>query len=145
MSSVVLSRDSSPAISSSKFLERRHLLAISKLGNIYCPSHPELPSFSELGVIEHVDQVVGSLPPADLKDLKLLLLLLSFLPSFALSGFVRILEYAPLVPTPLGAVLRMIRFGLRGIVLSLYYSGLSGRGYTGVIPRERIGFSVQMR
>lgn len=129
----------------SRYLESRHLLAITKIGDIYCPAHPELPSFGELGVIEHVDQVVGTLPAADLKDLKLLLLLLSFLPRFVLAGFVRILEYAPSVPTPVGAILRMIRFGLRGIVFSLYYSGLKGRNFNGVVPREKIGFIVQMR
>lgn len=145
MSSLTLSRPSAVEAAASKHLSHRHLLAITRIGDLYCPSHPELPSFSDLGVIEHVDQVVGTLPPADLKDLKLLLLLLSYLPTFALAGFVRVLEYAPSVPTPLGAILRMIRFGLRGIVFSLYYSGLSGRGYTGLVPRERIGFIVQMR
>ncbi len=129
----------------SHHLGERHLLAVLKIGDIYCPKHSTLPSFSELGVIEHIDNVVGTLPPNDLKDLKLLLFLLSYLPSFALAAFVRVLEMAPSVPTPIGAVLRMIRFGLRGIVFSLYYSGLQGRNYSGMTPRERIGFIVQMK
>ena len=131
--------------SATKHMQSRHLLALQKIGDIYCPTHKDLPSFSELGVIEHIDQVVGPLPPNDLKDLKLLLFLLSFLPSFLLKGFVWLVERAPSFPTALGAVLRMIRFGLRGIILSLYYSGLKGSNFTGPSPKEIIGFIVQMR
>lgn len=129
----------------SEHLETRHLSAISKIGDIYCPPHSTLPSFSKLGAIEHIDQVVGPLPEADLKDLKLLLFLLSFLPNFALVGFVRLVECAPHLPTPIGTVLRMVRFGLRGIIFSLYYSGLKGANYNGPTPREIIGFKIQMK
>lgn len=129
----------------SQHLSVRHLSTISRIGDIYCPSHSSLPSFSNLGAIEHIDQVVGPLPEADLKDLKLLLYLLSFFPSFLLTGFVRLVECAPSLPTPIGTVLRMVRFGLRGIIFSLYYSGLKGASYIGPTPREIIGFKIQMK
>jgi hypothetical protein len=108
--------------SSSKHLTSRQLRAIEKIGNQMIPGIDDLPSFSATGCVSEVDRVLDYMPDSDLKDLKLLLSLLSIWPGFLLGILLRVLEWSDWVPAPVGGVLRMIRLGLRGLVMSLYYS-----------------------
>ena len=49
----------------------------------------------------------------------------------------------PLASRPLGgSPLRAVRMGLRGIVLSLYYSGGSGPSYVGPGPLDVLSYRV---
>ncbi len=73
-----------------------------------------------------MDTVLSELPVQDLNDLRMLLTILSLAPTFCLRGLLRFLELTHNFPGPVGALIRMVRFGLRGIVISLYYSGRRG-------------------
>ena len=128
----------------SHYFDSRQLKVIEQIGDIYCPSNSPLPSFSELGAIEHIDLVIADLPEGDRKDLGLLLVVLSFCPRFFLVGLVALLEKAGGFPRFLAMPFLLLRFGLRGIVFSLYYSGLKGERYSGRLPTEVIGFQPKL-
>lgn len=125
-------------------LGKSHKKALNKIGDIYCPGVQNLPSFSQLGCVEHADRLVAELPAQDLKDLKLLLLIFSFLPAAFLKSFFWLLETRISWPGVIGTNLRKIRFGLRGLSFALYYSGLHGADYQGPTPPDIIGYEVSV-
>lgn len=130
----------------SRVLNGLQIRALNNLGDVMCPGGDGFPRFSALGAVEHVDILLDEIPPADLADLKLLLLLLGLMPAFVLRGLLNLLEKRMDMDGEVGTLIRMVRFGLRGIVFSLYYSGLKGSGSTvEKTPMEVIGYDIQMR
>jgi hypothetical protein len=105
----------------SKHLGASQIRAIEKVGDCLIPGDSDLPRFSSSGCVREVDRILDYMPEQDLKDLKMLLGLLAYFPGFALALLFRFLELAPSVPGPLGAPLRLIRIGMRGLIMSLYY------------------------
>lgn len=107
----------------SKHLSPRHIRAIEKIGDCMIHETSGLPGFSALGCVKDVDRLLDYMPDQDLNDLKLLLGIFSLFPRFLLRWLLALLEQSakPGSMIPLGAVLRLIRLGLRGIVMSLYY------------------------
>jgi hypothetical protein len=129
----------------SKILNKRQVRAVNKLGEIMCPKHDAFPSFKEVDAVANVDTVLAELPEADLNDLKLLLTVLSLLPSAILLMVLQLLDQMQNLGGPLGPTVRMIRFGLRGIVFSLYYSGLNGsKATTPTNSHQVIGYQVHV-
>ncbi len=106
----------------SAYLGERQLIGINKIGDCYLPACGEFPSFSQSGCITHVDRVVAFVPEQDLSDLKMILGLFAVLPKPLAWLLLRCLEFLFEYGLPLGTVPRQIRFGLRGIVFSLYYA-----------------------
>ncbi len=106
----------------SKHMGARAIAAINRIGDRMIPGGERFPAFSDSGCVRHIDRLADYMPEPDRGDLRLLLTLLSFLPGFALGGFLNLLEKSSGVPDWLGGgLLRMIRLGLRGVVMSLYY------------------------
>jgi len=130
--------------SPSQFLNARQYRGLVKLGQAYCPGDDVMPSFAELGCAEHVDALLEYMPEADRRDLAMLLGVCSFVPVFGLAGFVRMLQWSPRVPTALGGALRFLHMGIRGLLLTLYYSGKSGATYRGRTPYEVLGYEVSV-
>lgn len=126
----------------SRHLTSRQMRGLSKLGDAYLPGDGVLPSFSATGCAEHVDEVLDNLPEVDRDSLQLLLTLLSLTPQFKLVWLARFLEWSPKIPGPLGAGLRFLRMGIKGLVLTLYYSGKTGAEYHGPKPLEVLGYEV---
>lgn len=126
----------------SEYLSKRQCRAIERLGNLMLPRTDEFPSFAELGCIEHIDEIVAWLPDSDLKDLKMLLNLLSVEPEFGLKLLIRLMTQPDKWPDNLASVLRQMDTGLRGIVMSLYYSGRKGSDYPGPSPLELMGVEI---
>ena len=119
--------------------------ALNRLGNVICPAFDEYPSFSELDVVHHADIVLEELPEHDLKDLKLLLTVLFFLPSPLMLLMMKTLEKMREMNGELGTLVRMLLFGLRGITFALYYSGLKGPGSTAdKTPVDVVGYQVSV-
>ena len=71
------------------------------------------------------------MPETDLKDLKMLLGILALFPALLLAWLFRALEASPAVPGPVGSILRQIRIGMRGLIMSLYYGDKSVLGKLG--------------
>lgn len=126
----------------SDYLSNAGVRALSRIGDILCPGDHEFPSYSETGCIEHVDRMLATVPPADMKDLGMLLTVLSFTPTFFLRWLVASMAKATDSNAPLSDLFRMLDFGLRGIIFGTYYSGFVGADYKGKTPNEVIGFEV---
>lgn len=119
--------------------------ALNRLGNVLCPAHGEHPSFSELDVVYHADIVLDELPAGDLKDLKLLLFVLFFLPAPLMRLMMVTLERMKEMNGELGTLVRMLLFGLRGLTFALYYSGLRGpKASAKKTPVEVVGYEVRV-
>jgi hypothetical protein len=106
----------------SKNLNERQVRGLAKMGDVLVPGDEDLKSFSASGCVSEADRILDHMPLSDLKDLKMLLTLMSFFPMFLVAWFLAFLERSPRMPDWIGAPLRFVRLGIRGLVLTLYYS-----------------------
>jgi hypothetical protein len=111
-------------MSTSKHLNSGQLAALCRLGDILIPGDADLPSFSRSGSIDHVDRMLDYMYESDLSGVKALLSVFRFTPSFLIRGIMLLTERQRSFPEPLGQVCRMINLGLKGVVMTLYYSDL---------------------
>ena len=95
---------------------------LEKLGQILCPGHAALPSFSASGVIDQADRCFSYLTPEDQEGLGMLLQFLGFLPAFFAKVLLSVVDKANRWPAFLAPTLRLLQVGLKGFVYSLYYS-----------------------
>lgn len=106
------------------------------------PQSGEFPPFSKLGCITAIDEIVAYLPTTDLNDLKMLLNVLSTTPDTVLKTMIKQMMAPDKWPEALASTLRMLDTGLRGIIMSLYYSGRKGPDYQGQSPLELMGVDI---
>lgn len=119
--------------------------ALNRLGDVICPKNGEFPSFSELDCVHHAHIVLDELPPQDCSDLKMLLTVLWFLPAPFLRIFLYLIEKMKDLNGEVGALIRMLNFGLRGVAFSLYYSGMTGpKAVVKKTPVNVVGFEVHV-
>jgi hypothetical protein len=126
----------------SKIFSKPALKALNRIGDIMIPENSPFPSYSQTGCIEHVDILIAHAPLEDIKDLNLLLSILSLVPAFVLRWFVKQMSIAHKKEGSMAVVFRQLDFGLRGIILGTYYSSKTGMGYSGINTHEIIGFSI---
>lgn len=126
----------------SKIFSKPALNALNRIGDIIAPKNGELPSYSECGCIEYIDDVAGYAPENDIKDLNMLLTVLSFMPGFVLQLLIKTINNSHQKDGPLTDLFRMLDFGLKGIILGTYYSGKVGKDYKGKSPQQIIGFNI---
>lgn len=120
--------------------------ALNRLGDVICPKHGDFPAFSELDCVHHAHIVLDELPSQDLSDLKMLLFVLWFFPSPLMRIFLNVVEKLKDLNGEIGTLMRMLNFGLRGVVFSLYYSGLTGpKAVVKTTPVNVVGFEVHVR
>ena len=130
----------------SQILSSIQIKALNKIGDIMCPENGEFPLFSRLGAVDHVDILLEEIPTADLGDLKMLLTILGLLPSFVLKFILNLLESQQHMNGEIGTLVRTVRFGLRGLIFSLYYSGLKGeKSGTVALPIDVVGYQIQCK
>jgi hypothetical protein len=125
-----------------QLLNSRQFRGLERLGDIYLPGDQDLPSFSACGCTEHADQILSQLPDGDRKDLQSLLALLGTLPRILVALFVRLIEAGDRFPGSLGNSLRFAQMGIKGLVLTLYYSGLTGADYRGPSSLDVLDYHV---
>jgi hypothetical protein len=126
----------------SNYLSNSALKAINRIGDLMIPRNGEFPSFSEVGGIAYIDDLVSYAPPADIKDLNLLLTILAFMPNFVLRWLLNRMENAMESSGPLAPIFRMLDVGLRGLIFSCYYTEKIPASYTGKKPLDIIGFDL---
>lgn len=115
---------------------------MENVGEVMMPREGDFPSFKELGVIVHIDEILEHAPADDRQALGMLLSVLSFLPMPVLGWVVGFIETGATWGPPFGGFFRQIEVGLRSIVVTLYFSGKSGRGYSGKTPLDVIDYHV---
>ena len=132
----------------SRHLGPRQLRALEAIGDVLVPGDEDLPSFSRLGCVAHVDRLLDFMPDDDLRGLQGVLSAASFLPRFLVAGLLHWLEAGLWPPGPWAPPLRVVRLGLRGIVLLALLLGrrpvrrTSGPGPLDVLS-YRVGVAVE--
>ncbi|MGH7788561.1 MAG: hypothetical protein ACRERC_16950, partial [Candidatus Binatia bacterium] len=113
---------------SAALLTPAQLAGLRKLGDILIPGDGELPSFSASGCAEQADRMLAYMNEGDRDGITTLLAVFRVLPGFAIRALVRLTEHHTAVPEPLAGLLRMINLGVKGVVMTLYYSGIDEGG-----------------
>ncbi len=124
----------------SSILTPRELRALERVGDIIAPACGPLPAFSATGCVHYVDDLLRYMPPEDVADIRLLLRILSVKPTSGIRFILALAGAGRRWRGPVGAALRMIEIGLKGLVVSLYYSGRTAPGYAGASPVDVIGY-----
>ena len=126
----------------STLFSKSALKAVSRIGDTMMPRNGELPSYSELGGIEHIDEILKYAPENDIKDLGMVLSILSVMPGFVLKWLVKKMKNSHEGGGGISVVMRQLDFGLKGIILSTYYTEKVGSDYKGKTPLEIIGYEI---
>lgn len=121
-------------------LTPREVRALERVGDILAPAYGPLPAFSATGCVRYVDDLLRYMPPGDVADIRLLLRILSIKPTSGIRFILALARAGRRWPGPVGATLRMIEIGLKGLVTSLYYSGKAAPGYAGRTTGDVIGY-----
>jgi len=104
------------------------LAGLLKVGDIVVPGDGELPSFSASGCAQHAARMLAHMNDGDRQGLLLLLGVFRFLPGIALRGLLSLTDRHTAFPEAVAAILRTINIGVKGMVVTLYYSGLDDAG-----------------
>ena len=126
----------------SKYLSKSAIKGLTRIGDILIPGNDEFPSFSSYMCMDHIDDLVGFAPGDDIKDLGMVLGILSFMPRGILTWLVKTMSKSHKNTGPLGTVLRQLNMGIRGLIFSLYYSEKPGNNYKDKNPTALIGFTL---
>lgn len=132
----------------SKHFGNRGIKGVVKLGNVVIPGDQDFPSFEEhfkkiKGEIQ-IDRMLDYLVAHDREGLKLLMPLISFTPSFLIKIIMNMVDNNQKYPELLARPLRFLYIGLKGLILTLYYSDLdAGNERRGPILKK-IGWDAQM-
>ncbi|HIN39375.1 MAG TPA: hypothetical protein EYM84_03795 [Flavobacteriales bacterium] len=126
----------------SEILSKSAIKGVIRLGDIIIPGDADLPSYSEFGGIEHVDDLLKYAPPSDIGDLNLILAILSFMPKFVLKWVVVKMTKSHRGGNGVSVIFRQLDLGLKGIILSTYYTEKGGANYQGVRPLDKIGYKI---
>ena len=119
----------------------RQLKGLQKLGDVMMPGGQGFPSFSETGSIAYVDTAMGSAHPDDIRDFGLLLLFFYVAPVPVIHWVVTLADNSERFPPGIAALLRKLNIGIKGVLVSLYYSGKPGLGVS-QNPLDTIDFSL---
>lgn len=130
------------SLGASSLFSARQLNGLQKLGDIMLPANGEFPQFSTTGCIERIDDLMGTAHPDDIRDFGLLLLMMHFLPEFAVEWIVRLSDSAERWPAMIAPLLRTVNIGIKGVVFSLYYSGYHRTTYQGKTGIDAIDYHV---
>ncbi len=135
----------------SRIFNQRQLRILLRIGELMVPGIGALPSFKESGCMFNIDSVMAPAPTEDTQALKLVLTLLSYLPFPVVRGILNALNrldsvcsknQQPRWLATLTCQLRLLLFGLRGIIFTLYYSG-QGSPYQSSGVYQAMGYKVQ--
>lgn len=111
-------------MSTSRHLNAAQMRGLAKVGDLVVPGDDVMPSFTQSGSLAEVDRMLDHMTDFDRDGVKLLLTLFCWLPRFVGSAILWVSEHDRSLPGPLGAACRMVNLGIKGVVMSLYYSDL---------------------
>ena len=109
-------------------LSAAQLAGLRKVGDIMIPGDADMPRFSASGCAEQADRMIAYMNTGDREGITLLLGVFRFLPSIVIRGLLALMDRHASFPEPLAGVLRLLNIGVKGVVMTLYYSGLDARG-----------------
>ena len=116
---------------SSKYLTPTQEKGLLRVGDAVIPGNGEFPRFSKTDFFHQIDRMLDYMPKGDRDGVVLLFGIFRFLPLFVLRGILRLTDWNRFFPGPIGGALRMIALGMKGMIFTLYYSGLEDRSGAG--------------
>lgn len=118
------------------------LKALLRLGDVMIPGGGGFPKYSETGCVDHINSLASVAPREDIRALSRLLKVLAFAPGFALRALCWAMLNAERFPFLLATPLRQLNFGLRGLVVTPYFAGLTGSDFTGTTPHQVMDYRL---
>ena len=135
------------AVMVSKWLGKTQIEGAKRCGDVIIPGDgKDFPSFSETGLIRHVDRMLDYMVEDDRDGLALLFGLFAFLPKPAISLIMAMAKAKANAKFPnfLGAPLRQIYIGVRGVFFTLYYSNIGNEDGIGKMIMKNIKYETQI-
>jgi aldehyde dehydrogenase (NAD+) len=132
-------------MTTSRYLSTRELSALNRLGDILCPGDAQLPRFSATGAVSRFDDMAHYMVVSDRDDLKTLLSVFSFLPDVVIRMMLAVFAVMERLPGPPGALGRLVMFGLKGVVTTLYFGFADNDGKSGDTVRQVLGWDAAIR
>jgi hypothetical protein len=129
----------------SRYLSAREIGALNRLGDILCPGDDKLPTFSATGAVARFDDMADYMVVSDRDDLKTLLSVFSFLPNFMIRAMLVLFGAMERLPGPLGSLGRLVMFGLKGVITTLYFGFADNDGKSGDTVRQVLGWDAAIR
>jgi hypothetical protein len=80
--------------------------------------------FSASGAIDHADRMADHMNPSDRDGVKFLCTVFRILPAALVRAIMTLTEQQRSLPSFLGTPCRLVNIGIKGVVMSLYYSDL---------------------
>ena len=115
----------------SKYFSPSQLKGLLKTGDVMLPGTYASPSFSSTGCIHHIDRMAKYMAEDDLQGLQMVFSVLRWSPKWGITLLLKLCNHSNRFPSFLGAGLRMLEIGLKGVTLSPYYANLTASGYDG--------------
>ncbi|MBT8352256.1 MAG: aldehyde dehydrogenase family protein, partial [Deltaproteobacteria bacterium] len=128
----------------SKYFSQNQLKGLLKVGDILLPGTDTSPSYSETGCINHIDRMACFLNKDDLSGLQLLLGIFSWTPKWIIYLILKACNYNQRFPGIIGAGLRMLEIGIKGVIFSPYYANLTSSDYAGEKVYDIIGWNPKI-
>lgn len=129
----------------SRHLSAREVSALNRLGDILCPGDDTLPCFSATGAVARFDDMADYMVVSDREDLKTLLTVFSFLPDIVIRLLLALFGVMERWPGALGSLGRLVMFGLKGVVTTLYFGFADNDGKSGDQVRQVMGWDAAIR
>jgi len=123
-----------------QLLNSRQLAGLNKLGDVLVPGDSELPSFSASRCAEQADRMLAYMTDSDRQSISAVLTVFGVIPRVAVRVLFWLTEQHAKLPDAVAAPFRMANLGLRGVVLSLYYSDIG----EGASVFERLGWDARI-
>ena len=130
------------SLGASSLFSRRQLNGLIRIGDLMLPANGRFPAFSQTGCVERIDDLMGTAHPDDIRDLGLLLLVFNYLPTVMLRWILQLIDKTEQMPSFIAPLFRTLNIGIKGVVLSLYYSGYSRVTYQGPSALDAIDYQV---
>lgn len=121
------------------------LKGLTKAADIIIPGQGEFPRFSDTDFLNHLERMSKYMYEDDLAGLKFLTALMGLLPPFMVHLILWVATLHAYIPGPLGAPLRQINIGVRGVIFTLYYSGLEDSKSFGKKIFKKIKYDAGIR
>jgi hypothetical protein len=118
-------------------LQRRGLL---RVGDVLIPGDQDFPSFSRSGCAQQAERMFDFMHEEDRSGVQTLLAAFALLPRVLIRGLMALTERHRAFPAPIGAVLRLINTGVKGVVMTLYYSDVG----VGASVYQLIGYDAKV-
>lgn len=111
-------------MTSLQLLNHRQLVGLKRLGDVLVPGTADMPSFSASRCADQADRMLAYMTDPDRQSIGAVLTVFGVLPSFVVRALFWLTEHHTKLPEIIAAPFRMANLGLRGVVLSLYYSDI---------------------